>query len=286
MLEIHGAVLLFGLAGLFGKLVLLSPMLIVLGRTVFAALTLGIVFLVLGRSLQVHSKTHLLLFLLFGLLLAVHWSTFFHAIQISTVAVGLLAFSTFPVFVTFLEPWFFNEKLRLFDVFTAGAVFTGLAVVVPSLHACDHITQGTFWGILSGMTFAVLSLFNRKYVRIYPSSLMAFYQNAFAGFFLLPFLMAGRSPVRGKDIVLLAFLGIFCTALAHGLFIRGLRQVRAQLASITACLEPVYGTLFAALLLGELPKPRTIIGGIMIIGTLVIATLKTKPDAGSVEAPV
>ena len=256
-------------------------MLIVLGRTFFASLAL--VFFIIRQTPRVPAKTHGLFFILLGLILAVHWSTFFHAIQISTVAIGLLSFSTFPVFVTFMEPHFFNEKLRFFDIVTAFCVFFGLAMVVPAFDFSNHMTRGVFWGTMSGLTFAVLSLLNRKYVKIYAPSLIAFYQNIFATLFLSPFIYLTPWSFTRRDLALLASLGIFCTALAHGLFIKGLRHTRAQLASLTTCLEPVYGIIFALLLLGEIPKMRTAIGGLVIIGTLVLASLKAQ--TGSVKAP-
>jgi len=81
-----------------------------------------------------------------------------------------------------------------------------------------------------------------------------------------------------KDLVLLALLGVFCTALSHGLFIKGLRYVRTQLASVTAGLEPVYGVLFAFLFLGEVPSLRIALGGIIILGTTVFAGTKMRQN--------
>ena len=96
----------------------------------------------------------------------------------------------------------------------------------------------------------------------------------FATLILLPFLLTGSRSMGSKDLVLLALLGVFCTALSHGLFIKGLRYVRAQLASVTAGLEPVYGVLFAFLLLGEIPTLRIALGGIIILSATVFASTK------------
>ena len=75
------------------------------------------------------------------------------------------------------------------------------------------------------------------------------------------------------DFLYLAFLGIFCTAVAHVLFIKSLVHIKTQLASVTACLEPVYGIFFAFVLLGETPSFRTILGGAIILGTITVASL-------------
>ena len=273
LIEIHVAVLLFGLAGLFGKFLFLSPLVIVFGRTSFAALTLSAILFYSKTQIRTKSIRDFTVLILLGIILAIHWITFFHAIQISTVAVGLLTFSTFPVFVTFMEPYFFREKLRRFDMLTAGSVVIGLILVVPSLDFQNNITQGAFWGTISGFTFAVLSILNRKYVSTYPPILIVWYQNWMATLTLLPLLFFNNLSIRPIDIFLLALLGIFCTAIAHVLFIKSLIHIKTQLASITACLEPVYGILFAFALLGEVPAGRTILGGGIILGTIAAASV-------------
>ncbi len=276
LLEIHIAVILFGLSGLFGKFLTLPPLVIVFGRTFFATLTLGIILAVFKIPFRVKSSRDFFVLILLGVILAVHWITFFHSIQISTVAVGLLTFSTFPIFVTFMEPVFFKEKIRLFDILTAGSVVFGLLLVIPSFDFQNHITLGAIWGTLSGFTFAVLSILNRKYVRTYPPMLMVCCQNGMATLILLPFLFLEDWVLRPADYVLLPILGIFCTAVAHVLFIKSLVHIKTQLASITACLEPVYGIIFAFFLLGEIPDTRTLLGGGIILGTIALATMKRR----------
>ncbi len=274
VLEIHIAVLLFGLSGLFGKFLTLSPLVIVFGRTFFASLTLGLIIFYSKTQLRAKSGKDMMVLILLGAILAVHWITFFHSIQISTVAVGLLSFSTFPLFVTFMEPYFFKEKLLFFDILMAGSVLLGLFLIVPSFDFQNNVTQGVFWGIISGFTFAVLSILNRQYVNTYPSIVIVCYQNWIASIILLPFLFIEDLALQPTDYVLLAILGIFCTAFAHVLFIKSLVHIRAQLASITACLEPVYGIFFAFVLLGEVPVIRTIVGGCIILGTITLSTIK------------
>jgi drug/metabolite transporter (DMT)-like permease len=276
LLEIHIAVILFGLSGLFGKLLTLPPLVIVFGRTFFAFITLSIILAGFKIPFRVKSRRDFFVLILLGIILAVHWITFFHSIQISTVAVGLLTFSTFPIFVTFMEPVFFKEKIRPFDILTAGSVVFGLLLVIPSFDFQNNITLGAFWGTLSGFTFAVLSIFNRKYVSTYPPILMVCCQNGMATLILLPFLFFENWVFQPADYVLLPVLGIFCTALAHVLFIKSLVHIKTQLASITACLEPVYGIIFALFLLGEIPDARTILGGGIMLGTIALATMKRR----------
>ncbi len=278
LVEIHIAVLLFGLAGLFGKFLSLPAWSIVLGRTGFAALTLGIVLFFTKENNHPKDAKTIGLFGLLGLVLAVHWITFFQAIQVSTVAVGLLAFSTFPVFITIIEPWWFNESRRTIDLVTAILVMLGLCIMVYPSPFGGQVFHGVFWGVISGFTFAILSLLNRKWVRNYQPAVIAFYQNAFAALFLLPIFAWADVRIGTGQMGMLALLGVFCTALSHVLFIRGLKFVRAQLASVIAGMEPVYGIIFAYFLLDEIPSVHTLAGGAVIL----IATLTAMNQRASV----
>lgn len=274
LIEIHAAVLLFGLAGLFGKLLALPAWSIVLGRTGFATIALAVVLIFTGRHNRPQGAATIGLFSLLGLVLAIHWITFFHAIQVSSVAVGLLAFSTFPVFITIIEPFWFGEKRRTIDLLTALSVVLGLCIMVYPSRFGGQVVDGVFWGTISGFTFAILSLLNRKWVRQYTPAVIAFYQNAVAALLLLPLLVWSDVKIDAGQVGLLAILGVVCTALSHVLFIRGLSFVRAQLAAVIACLEPVYGIVFAFFLLQEIPSVNTLIGGAVIVMTTAVAMLR------------
>ena len=274
LIEIHAAVMLFGLAGLFGKLLMLPAWGIVLGRTGFATAALGAILFFNKGVRRPRDMRTVSLFCLLGLVLAVHWVTFFHAIQVSSVAVGLLAFSSFPIFITAMEPFCFNEKRRFIDMLTALLVLLGLCIIVYPSPFGGQVFSGVLWGTLSGFTFAILSLLNRKWVQQYPPVVIAFYQNGVAALLLLPIWMVFQIHIEASQWGLLALLGVVCTALSHVLFIRGLAFVRTQLASIIACLEPVYGIVFAFLLLHEIPSMHTLVGGMVIVMTTVVAMVR------------
>jgi drug/metabolite transporter (DMT)-like permease len=276
LIEIHIAVLFFGLAGLFGKLILLPPLVIVLGRVIFAAVFLALLSLYLKQNIKLNQKKDYLYLFIMGIILALHWWTFFQAIRVSTVALGLLTYSTFPIFVTFLEPYFFKDKIKRSDIFLALVTFLGVILVIPRFEIANNITQGALWGIASGFTFAVLSILNRKYVKKYSSLVIAFYQDSAAAIVLLPFLFLMEFTFTLKDILLLALLGVCFTALAHTLFIKGLTRVKAKTASIIACLEPVYGIVMAFFFLGEIPGLRVVFGGILILGTGFYVTIQAR----------
>jgi drug/metabolite transporter (DMT)-like permease len=277
LFQVHTAVLLFGLSGLFGKFLSLSSTVIVFGRTLFAALAILAAARFLNRRVVTRSADGLLVLAVPGVILGLHWVTFFHAIKVSTVAVGLLSFSTFPLFTTVIEPLFFKERLRSIDMATAFLVVAGLTLLIPSFDVTHAATRGVMWGTLSGFLFAVLQVLNRKYLEQRDALQIAFFQNGYAAVMLLPVVIGTAPSVTVADVFLLAILGVLCTGVAHVLFINSLGYLKAHLASVIAGgLEPVYGTLFAFLLLGEKPALRTLIGGAVILSAVAVATLKRR----------
>lgn len=277
LLQIHVAVLLFGLAGLFGKLLSSwEPVVISFGRVVLASLTLLVVARWRRVVLGPLSRGSLAAFAALGVLLAVHWTTFFQSVQASSVALALITFSTFPVFVAFLEPLLFREQLRAVDVVLAAIALAGIVILRPDWKLEDRATQGVFWGIASGLTFALLSLLNRKYVRRYSSLTIALYQDVFATVALLPFAVWQWPTFTARDILLLVVLGVLCTAIAHALFIAGLHGISTRTASMITCLEPVYGTLLAAALLNEALTVRIALGGAVVLAVAFYATVRAE----------
>jgi drug/metabolite transporter (DMT)-like permease len=283
LLQIHVAVLLFGFAGLFGKFLTLSPLFLVFARVVLAALALFLAGGLREGPREGLTRRGLLGFAVLGVLLAVHWTTFFQSVQTASVAIALISYSTFPVFVVFLEPLLFAAALRMRHVLLAAAAMAGIALLAPSPRLDDRATQGVLWGVASGGTFAVLSLLNRKQVRRHSSRTIALYQDLFAAVVLLPFVAGNWPALSVRDVLLLLVLGVVCTALAHALFIAGMHGISARTASTIACLEPVYGTLLAAVLLGERPSLRTLLGGAIVLTVALITTLGALAPTG--EAP-
>jgi len=272
LFEIHVAVILFGLAGLFGKWLFLSPLIIVLGRVFFASLALLLFFLLSKQNIRISPTKNHALFVLLGFILAVHWAAFFQSIQISTVAVGLLSYSSFPVFTAFLEPLFFKEKIEMSAIFYAFLCVIGIFLIIPRFDLNNSVYQGVLWGLFAGFTFSILTILNRKLSKRYSSLLITFYQDFWATLFLFPFFFIMHPRLDSRDILLLLILGIFCTALSHSLFIKGMRHIKAQTAAIISSLEPVYGIIMALLILNEVPSMRVVLGGIVILGTTFAVT--------------
>lgn len=270
LLQIHIAVLLFGAAGLFIKFTAFTPLFITFGRVLFAAISLAIVLLTKKMPFRLKSFKNYLKLFVPGVLLAFHWFCFFKSISLSTVAIGLITYSTFPVFVIFIEPILFKEKLHLSSLFFALVALAGVFLMVPQFDISNNISKAVIYGILSAVSFAFLAIYNRKLVQDFNAIEIAFFQNLAAFICLLPIAAISFPIISDKDILLLALLGIVFTGLAHSLFISGMQKIKARTASIIATLEPVYGILLAFFLLKETPEMRVLLGGILILSVVII----------------
>jgi drug/metabolite transporter (DMT)-like permease len=271
------AVLLFGLAGVLGKLSMLPAPIIVFGRSFFAGLVLLAVCWLRHISLRPKQSRDAYLLLGQGVLLALHWTAFFQAINVSNVAIGLLSFSSFPLFTAILEPLLLHQRPRRIQIIAALLILPGIYLLVPSFSLQNQTTLGVMWGVLSGASFALLSVTNRWLGRTYSSLMISLYQDGIAAIVLLPifFFTATGSFWTPHALLILFILGVVCTALAHTLFIASMRDITAQSASLLASLEPVWGIIFGIVLLGAIPTARTLLGGAIIISATLLPGIVT-----------
>ncbi|WP_338525764.1 DMT family transporter [Pseudomonas batumici] len=283
---LHIGALMFGLTGVFGKLASAVPAIIVFGRAGFAVLALGL-FARLARHqrwqpLQSRDWRRLLLS---GLLLAGHWVSFFIAVKVAGVAVATLGFASFPAFTVILEGLVFRERIRLNEILLVVLVSIGLVLVTPDFDLASQATGGLLWAVLSGLLFSLLSLTNRAGSGRIPAVQAALCQNLVVAACLLPWAAPGLAQVPALDWLWIGLLGVFCTGVAHSLFVASLAVIKARTAAVVFALEPVYGIAAAWLLFGENPTLRMLIGGVLIILAIVVSSRlgSTAPQAESQE---
>ncbi|MGQ7957213.1 DMT family transporter [Pseudomonas sp. SP16.1] len=272
LLAIHLGALLFGLSGIFGKLAATTPNMIAGGRALFAILALGLAALLWRRHDALRpSLRQSALLALGGLLLGAHWVTFFEAVKVAGVAIATLGFASFPAFTVLLEGLLFRERTRPMEFAMVGVVCLGLILVTPEFSLASSATGGLLWAVLSGLLFALLSLLNRASTRGLDPVQAALYQNITVFVCFMPLAWPLLPSVRPMDWLWLAMLGIFCTGLAHSLFVASLRVLKARTTAVIFALEPVYGILFAWWLFSEQPTLRMLAGGTLIVSAIFVS---------------
>lgn len=257
--------LIFGLTALFSKLITLTALEISLLRSIFAAAFIFAIFLWQKKSIQLSTQKDYAIVILLGVLLALHWVTYFHAMQISTIAVGVIALYTYPIITVFLEPLFHGERPHIKDIVSAFVVLFGIYLLVPEFSFSNETTLGIVWGVLSAFLFALRNIVQGHYFKGYTAKHSLFYQTLVTFIVLSPFSFSVIPEATVTQWGQLLILGIFFTALPHTLFAFSLLNLKAKTVSLVACIHVVYATIFAALVLGEWAEPSTVVGGLIVL---------------------
>lgn len=274
LIQLNLSVLFLSLVPLFAKLVNLGAVSIIAWRAALGAAAL-LIFLVLRRdSWRLERGRDYVVVAILGVVMAIHWSTFFHGIQISTVAVAMVAMFTWPVMVVLIEPWVMGVRHRLRDLLLALLALVGVALVVPNFSLDGSAMQGAAWGLLAALLYAFRNVYHRHYLARYPGSRVMAYQLVVAALCLLPFASA---PDMGDwhNWELLLLLAVVFTALPHTLFVASMRRLPAKTAGMISCLQPAYGIAAAALILGETTTWRTWLGAALVMGVALTESVGT-----------
>ncbi|BDX08393.1 DMT family transporter [Planctobacterium marinum] len=274
--SLHLAVVLLGVTALFSRIIPLSALDITFGRSVVAC---GCLFLLLkftGKSLKLHSYKDLGIGVLLGVIMALHWVTYFAAMQYSSVAVGMIALFTFPVITVFLEPFF--EKVRLVwqDVVSALVVLLGITLIVPDSSLNNDVTLGIVVGVFSALLYSLRNLIHRRYFSHYSGAHAMTLQTFVIILCLGLFTSEQLYAISLETLFYLVVLGSICTAIPHALIASSLKHLRAKTFSLIACAQPLYGVGFAYVLLQERPSAYTLVGGLLVISAAVYETINAQ----------
>ncbi|MPY25215.1 DMT family transporter [Shewanella sp. YLB-07] len=274
LLELHLAVLLFGGTALFSKLIPLSALNITLLRCVVAAFVLACIVKVSKKNLSLNSTRDYFIALGLGIVVSLHWVTYFASMQLSSVAIGMIAFFTYPVMTVLIEPIFTGNRIQRGDIVSGLAVLLGVILLIPEANLGNDITMGIALGILSAAFFTARNLLHKRYFSAYSGPHAMFYQTGVAVFFLAPWQTIEFSQVEQNTWWLILLLGVIFTAAPHALFTAALRHLSAKTVSLVSCLQPFYGAVLALLFLGEQLDIKTTIGGLLVVATAIFETQK------------
>ena len=293
ILSIHLAAFLFGMTGILSTLIEADSTVITFGRALFAVLVLTPLLLFWGQQDRAAcpkmASPHMLSntavwwrCLVSGLLLSVHWVTFFIAVKTAGVALATLGFSSFAAFITLIEWLTARQQITRMDWLRTLVVSGGLVVLIPTLDLADQNTYGFVMGLLSGLSFAGMAVFNSRFLVSINPIRVARNQNVIVLLLLAAWAVPALSALSLSSWFWLALLGICCTGLSHSLFVFSLARMRVNVAGLVIALEPVYAIVAAWLLFHEIPTLRTITGGIIIVIAIIgVNYAKTRQHASA-----
>ncbi|SUI83562.1 threonine and homoserine efflux system [Shewanella putrefaciens] len=272
LIELHLAVLMFGGTALFSKLIPLSALDITFWRCIAAALILALLIKFSRKPLSLEHKHDYLIAIALGIIVSLHWVTYFAAMQLSSVAIGMIAFFTYPVMTVIAEPLLTGNKIKLIDMISGILVFIGVILLIPEANFSNDTTLGIAIGILSAMLFTARNLLQKRYFTQYSGPHAMFYQTLVAAVFLMPWHETPLNSITLDVWELIILLGIVFTAAPHALFTSALRQLSAKTVGLVSCLQPFYGAMLALMILGETLNLNTLLGGTIIVATAIFET--------------
>lgn len=273
------AVFFLSLNGLFAKLIPLDAILITQLRSSVAVCGFLAFSLFRRRTLRLQSIGQIAGIYALGLLLGVHWATFFHAMQVSTVAIGMLSLFSFPIVTILLEPFFVKKRLQLNDLVAGVVVLIGIAVMVSQglSDPRGSVVQGVLWGVLSAILFSLRNLVQKYCFSEVSSDSLMFHQVFAVAIMLSPFIhLSELSALTGPNWGALFMLGIFSTATAHTLLTYSLKLLPAKSVALIACLQPLMASVLAWIVMSEVPQLSVAIGGGIILSVAMYETTRKR----------
>tara|TARA_R110000751_G_scaffold113854_3_gene213152 strand:- start:130127 stop:131017 length:891 start_codon:yes stop_codon:yes gene_type:complete len=227
-------------------------------------------------TLKINSKRDLGAFVLSALFMASHWITYFIALQLSSVAIGMLALFTFPIMTAFLEPLFSKTKFDYMHLLLGAMVLLGIYILSPELDFQNDSVKGILFGLLSAFCYAMRILILKQYVTSYHGSSLMFFQLLIISIILLPALFLYDTSNISTQFPFVIILALVTTAIGHTLFIQSLNHFKVSTASIIGSTQPIFGIIIAFFFLNEIPTWNTFFGGILILSTVIIESLRSR----------
>jgi drug/metabolite transporter (DMT)-like permease len=277
-LHLHFLVFIAGFTAILGEAISLSSIALVWHRMLIA-LVLTFLFLLYYRyNLKIKLKDFFK-FSLAGIIIALHWITFFEAIEQSNISITLAMFSTGAFFASLIEPIFFKRKVRPVEIILGFIVICGVFII---LQANISSFIGVLLGIISALLASLFSVLNGKLVQDNNPFLISFYEFLSGVIFILLYLTFSGNLIDlniesffSYDYLYVFILGSICTAYAFIASIYILKFLSPYTLVLTYNLEPVYGILLAIFIFPETEKMEFsfYIGTLIIISTIIINSI-------------
>jgi len=229
-----------------------------------------------------------------GMIIMVHWLSFYEAIKVSNISVTMVAFSTGTLFSSVIEPMFFKRKVRFYEVII-GMVIIGAIAVMFSIET--HFWWGIVLGIVAAFTSSLFGVLNGIMTKRLQPAVISFYEISSAligltivilaqGKFTASFFELDKHSVIG-----ILLLSLVCTVFPFITSVHLARHISPYTIVLTVNLETVYGIIWAILFFNENKEvqPSFYLGVLIILSAIFLnsylKSLKDKQLPQKNEAP-
>lgn len=276
LFELLVGTLFISTSGVLGKYIDLPIPVIIWCRCALGALFLYLFCRYKKFDIRINSKKDFSTVLLSSLFLGVHWITYFYALKLSNVALGMLSLFTFPVITALLEPLFIKSKLNFIHVVLGLIVLIGIYILAPEFDFESSHVKGVLLGLFSAVCYALRNLILKQHIGQYSGTALMMYQILILSVLLLPFMFTMDISNITTQFPYVITLALITTAIGHSMFIHSLRYFSVSTASIINSLQPIFGIIMAYFFLKEIPNLNTFIGGSLILTTVIIESFRSR----------
>lgn len=272
--QLHLIVFIWGFTAILGELISLDALPLVWFRMTMAVAFIFLFMVYKKTKFFVPRKT-LFAFLFLGLVIALHWLTFFKAIKVSNVSVTLACLSTGAFFTSFLEPILYRRKVIWYEVAFGLVVIGGLYII---FNVEGEYYLGIILALLSAFLSALFSVVNGKFAKMYDSTVISFYELLGGVICITLYLLFTNNFSENffilsvSDWLYMFLLSSVCTAYAFIASVKVMKFLSPYTVMLTINLEPVYGIILAILIFKDKEKmsPEFYFGAIIILITVIL----------------
>ena len=274
-IHLHFLVIIAGFTAILGELISLDAIHLVWYRMSIGAVLMLVYILAKKTPLRIPLKV-LFSLSVAGVIIALHWITFFAAINVSNISITLAMFSTGAFFASFIEPLFFKRKIIGYEILFGLIVIVGIVLITQT--ELKYIL-GIVLGISSALFSTLFAVLNGKFVQHYPPSIISFYE-FISGILFISIFLAFREDgfnhaffqISSSDWVYLLILASVCTAYAFIVSVHVMKYITPYTVVLTYNLEPIYGIILALVFFpeSETMRPMFYIGAGIIIFTVLL----------------
>lgn len=284
-LHLHWIVFIWGFTAVLGRLITLDALPLVWFRMLFAVGFIFIYIKIKKVPLKLPKKV-LLKFLVAGLVIALHWFTFFRAIKVSNVSITLACLSTGAFFTSIIEPIFFNKKVVWYEILFGLVVVFGLTII---FNVEGKYMEGIILALISAFLSASFAVINSKFVKDYDPTIISFYELLGGVLFFSIFIMGTSGfdtkffQLTNNDFMYLMILSSVCTAYAFIASTAVMKFLSPYTVMLTINLEPIYGIVLAVLIFKdkEQMSPAFYVGAAVILITVILNGIIKSRHKGS-----
>ena len=254
ILQLHFIVFIFGFTSVLGALISISALPITIYRMGIASFFLALFIFFYDKNKFKLRKVLIIKILICGLIIALHWITFFYAIKISNVSITVSMMSSAAFLTSLIEPLFFKKKFLLYELILGILSLFGVSII---FNAEIKYIDGLIVALISSVLVSVFTILNSRIVIKNSSITISFYE-LFIGFLFSLFyyyLFIDTSlfleKINYQDLTFLLILGIICTSYAFTKSVDLIKYLKPFTIMMIINMEPVYAILISLLIFGE-----------------------------------